>query len=432
MVPTFRVRGGVGGAYVPPADKSITHRALMLASVTEGSSRVRHPLATGDCVSTRRCLESLGARFTDESDGVVVDGVGLRGFREPDRALDAENSGTTTRLLSGLLAGQKLFAVLGGDASLLRRPMGRVVEPLRKMGARIEGRAAGRFAPLCFLPGNGGLEPLDWKIPVPSAQVKSSLMLAALRASAPSLLRGEIASRDHTERMLQSLGVALETGPSVLKVHPVERLPAFDALVPGDISSAAFFVAASLISGKPLVLRACGINPTRMGFIEAVRRMGAAVTVHQDGSSLGEPYGSLTVTPGALRGTEVGPDDVPELIDEIPLLAVMGLFSRGVTRVSGAAELRVKESDRLEMIARMVEGLGGRVEVTDDGFTMEGPQELSASAFVDPRDDHRIAMAAAVASAGMPGGVRVTGFDCSRVSYPDFVRDFTALGGEVA
>ena len=431
MVPTFRIRGGVGGAYVPPADKSITHRALMLASVAEGVSRVRRPLATGDCVSTRRCLQLLGARFTDEADGVVVDGVGLRGFCEPDRALDAENSGTTTRLLSGLIAGQRLFAVLGGDESLVKRPMGRVVEPLRRMGARIEGRGSGRFAPLCFLPGDGGLKALDWQVPVPSAQVKSSLMFAALRGSGPSTIRGKIASRDHTERMLRALGVKVEAEGALLRVHPVERLPAFDAPVPGDLSSAAFFVAASLISGAPLVVRDCGTNPTRLGFIQAVRRMGAVVSVQEDGTSLGEPHGSLSLTPGALRGTEVGPDEVPELIDEIPLLAVLGLFARGVTRVSGAAELRVKESDRLEMIARMVEGLGGRVQVGEDGFTMEGPQKLSSSAFVDPRGDHRLAMAAAVASAGIPAGVRVTGFDCSRVSYPDFVRDFTALGGEV-
>ena len=432
MDPIFRAPRGVGGAYAPPADKSITHRALMLAAVAEGRSRVRRPLATGDCVSTRRCLEALGARCADEGDSVVVDGVGLRGFREPSRTLDAENSGTTTRLLSGLLAGQQLFAVLSGDDSLIRRPMGRVVEPLRDMGARIEGRAAGRFAPLCFLPGNGDLQPLDWEIPVPSAQVKSCLMLAALRGSGPSTIRGRTASRDHTERMLQALGARVETEDSALRVHPADRLPGFDARVPGDISSAAFFVATSLISGRPLVLRDCGINPTRLGFIHAARRMGASVDVREAGASLGEPHGVLTVTPGALRGTEVGPEEVPELIDEIPLLAVLGLFARGVTRVSGAAELRVKESDRLEMIARMVEGLGGKIEVGEDGFHVEGPQQLATTGLVDPRGDHRIAMAAAVASAGISGGVRVTGFDCSRVSYPDFVRDFTALGGEVA
>jgi 3-phosphoshikimate 1-carboxyvinyltransferase len=432
MEPTFRAKRGVGGAYAPPPDKSVTHRALMLAAVSSSRSFVRRPLATGDCVSTRRCLEALGVRITDEQDGLDVQGVGLRGLREPPRALDAENSGTTTRLLSGLLAGQKLFAVLGGDDSLVRRPMGRVVDPLRQMGARIEGRDAGRFAPLCFLPGNGDLLALSWELPVPSAQVKSCLLLAALRASAPSTISGKTGSRDHTERMLRALGVRVEAQESCLRVHPAHRIPGFEVEVPGDVSSAAFFVAAALISGKPLVVRGCGINPTRLGFIEAARRMGAAVSVQEEGTSLGEPFGTITVTPGSLRGAVVGPDEVPELIDEIPLLAVLGLFANGVTRVSGAAELRVKESDRLEMIARMVQGLGGKIEVSQDGFSVEGPQKLGPSAEVDPRGDHRIAMAAAVAAAGIPGGVRVSGFDCSRVSYPDFIRDFAALGGEVA
>lgn len=432
MDPTFRATRGAGGTYVPPADKSITHRALMLAAIADSPSRVGRPLATGDCVSTRRCLESLGVRIIDADGGVEVRGVGLRGFREPLGTLDAENSGTTTRLLSGLLAGQKLFAVLSGDESLVRRPMARVVQPLREMGARIEGRDGGKFAPLCFLPGTGDLRPLSWELPVPSAQVKSSLLLAALRASASSSIGGKTGSRDHTERMLRSLGVRIDTSGVRLDVHPAGRLPGFEVDVPGDVSSAAFFVAASLISGKPLVVRGCGINPTRLGFIEAARRMGASALIAEEGVSLGEPFGTVTITPGSLRGTVVGPDEVPELIDEIPLLAVLGLFARGVTRVSGASELRVKESDRLEMIARMVQGLGGTIETTEDGFVVEGPQKLGSPAAVDPGGDHRIAMAAAVAGAGIPGGVRVSGFDCSRVSYPDFIRDFTALGGEVA
>jgi 3-phosphoshikimate 1-carboxyvinyltransferase len=432
MDPTFRATRGAGGTYVPPADKSITHRALMLAAIASAPSRVQRPLQTGDCVSTRRCLEALGVRIVDADGGLEVRGVGLRGFGEPPRTLDAENSGTTTRLLSGLLAGQKLFAVLSGDDSLVRRPMARVVQPLREMGARIEGRDAGRFAPLCFLPGSGDLRPLSWELPVPSAQVKSSLLLAALRASAPSTISGKTGSRDHTERMLRALGVRVEASGSRLEVQPAERLPGFEVDVPGDVSSAAFFVAASLISGKPLVVRGCGINPTRLGFIEAARRMGASVRITEEGVSLGEPFGTVTVTPGPLRGAVVGPDEVPELIDEIPLLAVLGLFASGVTRVSGASELRVKETDRLEMIVRMVRSLGGRIETTEDGFAVEGPQKLGSSAAVDPGGDHRIAMAAAVAGAGLPGGVRVSGFDCSRVSYPDFIRDFTALGGEVA
>jgi len=431
MDPTFRAPRGVGGAYVPPPDKSITHRALMLAAVSSSRSRIRRPLSTGDCISTRRCLESLGVPFADSGDGVEVQGVGLRGFAEPVRPLDAENSGTTARLLSGLLAGQKIFAVVSGDDSLVRRPMGRVVEPLRQMGARIEGRESGRFAPLCFIPGSGDLRPLSWDLPVPSAQVKSSLLMAALRATGASRISGKIGSRDHTERMLRALGVRLDRQDSCLRVDPVKSLPGFDADIPGDVSSAAFFVAAALVTGRKLTIHGCGVNPTRCGFLEVARRMGASSDIVGESSSLGEPAGSITVNPAALRGATVTAEEVPELIDEIPLLAVLALFAHGRTEVRGASELRVKESDRLAMIARMAECLGGKLEVFEDGFAVDGPQALSAGV-VDPQGDHRIAMAAAVAGAGIPGGVKVAGFDCSRVSYPDFIRDFTALGGEVA
>ncbi len=431
MDPNFSAPRGLGGTHEPPPDKSITHRALMLAAVSSSRCRIVRPLLTGDCVSTRRCLESLGVPMTDGPREIEVKGVGLRGFREPRGVLDAENSGTSTRLLSGLLAGQNLVAVLVGDESLSRRPMARVVEPLREMGARIEGRDSGRFVPLCFLPGQGTLTPLSWNLEVPSAQVKSALMLAALRASRPSLIRGAVASRDHTERMLAALGVKIECADSSVRIDPVESLPGFEVEVPGDISSAAFLLAAALVTGGELTIRGCGINPSRLGFVEAARRMGASIRVTQDGTSLGEPVGTLVVHPGALVGTEVQPGEIPELIDEVPLLAVLGLFARGVTRIRGASELRVKESDRLAMIQRMAEAVGGRIEVFDDGFAVEGPQKLRPGT-VDPQGDHRIAMAAAVAGAGIAGGVRVAGFDCSRVSYPDFIKDFTSLGGEVA
>jgi 3-phosphoshikimate 1-carboxyvinyltransferase len=403
----------------------------MLAAVSSAVCRIGNPLATGDCLSTRRCLESLGASFAVAGDGLEAHGVGLRGLREPRGPLDAENSGTTARLLSGLLAGQPVFAVLTGDGSLLGRPMGRVVEPLKAMGARIEGREGGRFAPLCFLPGSGSLEPIAWKLPVPSAQVKSCLLLAGLRASGAMSIGGMVGSRDHTERMLGALGVGVRVLGSEILIEPAAALPGFEMTVPGDISSAAFFIAAALVSGRKLSVRGCGINPTRCGFLEVARRMGAGVKVHEDGSSLGEPVGTVTISPGELRGTRVVPAEVPELIDEVPLLAVLGLFARGVTEVRGAEELRLKESDRLAAIARMAESLGGKIEVFEDGFAVEGPQALRSGA-LDPMGDHRIAMAAAVASAGIRGGVQVKDFGCARVSYPDFIRDFSALGGEVA
>jgi 3-phosphoshikimate 1-carboxyvinyltransferase len=265
---------------------------------------------------------------------------------------------------------------------------------------------------------------------MPSAQVKSCLLLAALRASGPCRIGGKIGSRDHTERMLRALGVRVDEVGAELLIEPIGALPGFEVEVPGDISSAAFLIAAALVSGRELTVRECGINPTRCGFLEVARRMGASITVREHRRSLGEPSGAIMVTPGELRGTRVAPDEVPELIDEVPLLAVMGLFAHGVTEVRGAEELRHKESDRLEMIVRMAESLGGRIDIFDDGFSVEGPQPLRAGE-VDPAGDHRIAMAAAVAGTGIREGVRVRDFDCARVSYPDFLRDFAALGGEI-
>ncbi|HUI70378.1 MAG TPA: 3-phosphoshikimate 1-carboxyvinyltransferase [Spirochaetia bacterium] len=431
MDATFRAPSGIGGEYTPPPDKSITHRSLMLAAIGQGKSTIRNSLATGDCISTRRCLEALGCSFEESDRRIVISGNGLRGFREPKGLLDAENSGTTTRLLSGLLAGLPIFAVLTGDQSLLGRPMARVVEPLRHMGARIEGREAGRFAPLCFLPGSGDLAPLTYCIPVPSAQVKSCLLFAALRAAGISRLSGKTHSRDHTERMLGALDVRLDSDREGIALYPPRALPPFQIDVPGDLSSASFFIAAALISGRRLRVQGCGVNPTRGGFLNVVRRMGALVKTGQEGVSLGEPFGSVEVEGGSLAGARIDPEEIPELIDEIPLLAVLGLFCRGVTEVRGAEELRFKESDRLAMISRLVEGLGGEISVFDDGFAIEGPQELRAGT-IDPRGDHRIAMSAAIAAAGVPGGVLVQGFECAAVSYPDFARDFSGLGGEVA
>ncbi len=426
----FRAPRGLEGGMEAPADKSITHRALMLAAVSSGRCRIRNPLATGDCVSTRRCLEALGASIGQADGGLVVQGVGLRGLREPNGPLDAENSGTTTRLLSGLLAGQRLFAVLTGDESLRRRPMARIVEPLRAMGARVEGREGGRFAPLCYLPGSGDLLPVSHQLAVASAQVKTCVLFAGLRASAPSRLTGEVASRDHSERMLRALGVRIEEKKGEMLVYPPASLPGFDTQVPGDVSSAAFFVAASVLSGKRVTVRHCGLNPTRLGFLSVVRRMGARVVQEEEEAALGEPVGTLQVDAAELGGTNVPSSEIPELIDEVPLIAVLGLFARGRTEVRGAEELRYKESDRLRAVAEMTAALGGRIEIQDDGFVVDGPQDLRGGV-VDPRGDHRIAMAAAVAAVRTREGVRVRGFECAEVSYPDFVRDYRGLGGIV-
>ena len=279
MTLRFSAPRGIGGVMTPPPDKSITHRALLLAAVAGGVSRIANPLATGDCLSTRACLRALGVEVEEDA-GAGLDrfaGRGLRGLAEPAEVLDAQNSGTTIRLLCGLLAGQPLHAVLSGDASLRARPMLRVVEPLRGMGARIEGRAGGRLAPLALLPGSGTLRALRYDLPVPSAQVKSALLLAALRADGESSLGGALDSRDHTERLLGFLGLSLgRTERAACGSSRPSALPAFELEVPGDPSSAAFFLAAALVSGRELEVTGCGLNPTRLGFVRVLARMGAA------------------------------------------------------------------------------------------------------------------------------------------------------------
>jgi 3-phosphoshikimate 1-carboxyvinyltransferase len=284
--------------------------------------------------------------------------------------------------------------------------------------------------PLCFLPGDGGLKAGRHVLPVASAQVKSALLLAGLRGDGPTLLEGRLDSRDHTERLLLALGLPLQLEEGRLLVSPAERVEPFELTVPGDLSSAAFFLAAALVSGRQLEVRDCGLNPTRLGFLEVLQRMGARIERQVESTDGGEPSGRLCLSPGPLVGTTVTAAETPFLIDEIPLLAVLAAFADGVTVVQGAEELRHKESDRLEAVARLLAAVGGRIEVRGDGFALEGPQRLSAGR-VDPQGDHRLAMAGAVLGAGIPGGVRVEGFEAAQVSYPDFVADYRALGGRV-
>ena len=432
----FSSTAGLGGILNPPADKSITHRTLMLAAVSEGTSWVYNPLETGDCLSTRDCLGALGVsmelkskrRGKPQTPALKIGGVGLCGLEEARRCLSAGNSGSTVRLLSGLLAGQNLYAVFDGDTSLGARPMLRIVEPLRAMGAAIHGRQGGRYLPLTFLPGQGWLEPIDYSLTVPSAQVKTALLFAAMRAPGVTTLRGRTDSRDHTERLFRYLGLPLEESGGELHLEAVQRVPPFEITVPGDPSSAAFFAAAAVISGQDLRIRHCGLNPSRLGFYEALRRMGARVELQVDGESGPELSGDLLVECCSLHGIQVQEEEIPSLIDEIPLLAVLGAFAEGVTTVRGARELRVKESDRIQATVELITALGGTITELDDGFSIEGPQRLSGGT-ISSKNDHRIAMAGAVASAGCSDAVEVLGFEAAAVSYPDFIRDFQSLGG---
>jgi len=435
---TFTAPRGLGGVMTPPPDKSITHRALMLAAVADGRSRVDNPLDTGDCRCTRDCLRGLGVAISEERSApaagsqpalrLIIEGRGLRGLAEPQAVLDAGNSGTTMRLLAGLLAGLPLFTLLSGDRSLCSRPMLRVVQPLRAMGADIRGREGGRLAPLAFLPGTGSLHGGGHVLPVASAQGKSALMFAALRADSPVSIAGAVSSRDHTERLFRHLGLPMALESGRLECAPARTVRALETSVPGDISSAAFFLAAALLAGRELEVRGCGLNPTRTGFLEVLRRMGAEVLLREEAVCGGEPVGSLRLCPGPQRAVEVRPEEVPLLIDEIPLVAVLGAAAEGQTRVLGAEELRHKESDRLQATARLLSAVGGRLELRADGFVVEGPQTLRPG-LVDPQGDHRLAMAGAVLAARIPGGVTVDGFQAAEVSYPDFLATFRQLGG---
>ncbi len=406
-----------------PGDKSIAHRGLMLAALATGSSRLRGLPAGLDVRSTRRALEALGVPMHDEGDALVVEGCGGR-FTAPAGPIDCGNSGTTMRLLAGILATRALHVTLDGDASLRSRPMRRVAEPLAAFGARIA-LAPGSTAPI-ELHGNPDAAGIDAVVAIASAQVKSALLFAALGAGGPTRLTGALATRDHTERLFEAFGVrcARDGGALVVRGPAVPR--AYDLDVPGDFSSAAFLLAAAAaVPGGRVAVEGVGLNPTRTAFLAVLRRFGAAVEVALEGAQA-EPRGRIAVEGAALRAVTVEPAEVPALIDELPLVGVLGLFARGTTVVRGAAELRVKESDRIETFAAAARALGGEVETAPDGFAVHGPARLHGGAVVTA-GDHRIAMAFSVAARLAGVTVELDDPDCVAVSFPGFAAALEAV-----
>lgn len=404
------------GAICVPGDKSISHRALLFNAFARGTARVRGLLRAGDTESSARCLRQLGARI----DGDVITGVGGR-FIEPDDVLDCGNSGTSMRLLAGLLAGQPFFSVLTGDATLRRRPMGRVAEPLSAMGARLDGRGGGRLPPITVR--GGALRAIDFDSPVASAQVKTALMLATLQAEGEMRFYEPSRSRDHTERMLGAMGVRMraieEAGrPGVLL--PGGQVPdAVDVEIPGDISSAAFFlVGAAIVPGSELLLQNVGVNPTRAGVLEVLAQMGADVQTLNPREAGGEPVADLLVRAGPLRAFSIGGDLIPRLIDEVPVLAVAAAFAEGESVVRDAAELRVKESDRAAATVAGLRAIGVEAEELPDGLVVRGGPVTGGE--VQARGDHRIAMAFAIAGCAATGSVRVEDADNIATSFPEF------------
>jgi 3-phosphoshikimate 1-carboxyvinyltransferase len=406
-----------------PGDKGISHRALLFAAIADGASRVTG-LADGDDVHrTRHALEHLGARVRSSGDVVVVQGAAGQ-LREPDVVLDCGNSGTTMRMVTGLVAAQPFHTVLTGDASLRGRPMARVVEPLRRMGARIDGRDDGDRAPLAVR--GGSLRGMRWELPVPTGQVKTALVLAGLQAEGVTEIVEPRRSRDHTERLLTGLGAPLAIVDD--RTVRVERgvLPAFELEVPGDPSSAAFFaVAASVIEGSAVVLEGVSINPSRLGFVDVLHRMGAQIAVRPTGERLGEPVGEIEVRAAPLSGTTFVPEE--GWIDEVPALAVAAAFAEGVTEIRDAGELRVKESDRIGTLCQELSQLGVGVEARPEGLVIHGGRPKAA--LMKSHGDHRVAMAAAVAAVACEGESTVRGWGAVAASYPRFADDLAKLTG---
>ncbi len=415
-----RVRGSIR----VPGDKSISHRAALFNALGEGHATVTNFSPGADCASSVACLRQLGVALEHGGDRVEVEGRGQHGLAEPGDVLDCGNSGTTMRLLSGLLAGAGLFAVLSGDASLRKRPMARIVEPLREAGAHIDGREGGRLPPLVISPVEG-LHGVEHHPSVASAQVKSALLLSGLFADSPTTVVERAATRDHTERLLRAMGASVETDGLSVRISPVERLTCVDVEVPGDFSSAAYWLVLGVLHPDAEVhVRNVGLNPTRTGLLTILRDMGANVELVDERVVAGEPVADLVACSSRLRGTTVGGELVPLAIDEVPLVALLGLFADGETVVQDASELRAKESDRLAVVADGLSALGGDVEATADGWRIR-PSKLRGGQ-VDSAGDHRMAMLFALAGA-LGQGAEIEGAESVAISYPTFWTDLESL-----
>ncbi len=435
----LRLTGGkIQGELEPPADKSITHRAIFFSALSPEKSVIENPLLAEDCLSTLRCFQDLGVPISLKNNRVTVaagkkrSGSVLRLLSKPKRALDCGNSGTTMRMLSGVLAGQPFLTSLVGDASLSRRPMLRVIDPLNKMGAQI--KSANGNPPL-RVNGSFPLKSLHWENKVASAQVKSALLLAGLSAVGKTCVWEPVKSRDHSERLLRSMGAqitqkrdaGLAGGCAVTVRGLAGALRGLHMRIPGDFSSAAFFIAAALMSpGSKLKINNLNLNPTRTGFLNVIRRMGAKTRIVNARMKSNEPVGDLWVEYSPLKGAELKCCEVPGMIDEVPILAVLATQAKGSTKIRGAGELRVKESDRLRAISLCLSAMGARIAERKEGLDIWGPCALRG-AKVRSFGDHRIAMSMSIAALLAQGKTEIVDFDCVRISYPDFLQDMKSV-----
>jgi 3-phosphoshikimate 1-carboxyvinyltransferase len=414
-----------GNIFVP-GDKSISHRSLILGSISQGETRVYNLLNSLDCLRTLECMQALGVKIElDENNSVNIKGKGLYGLQEAKGILDVGNSGTTIRLLTGLLSGQNFYSVLNGDNSIRKRPMKRVVQPLWLMGADIWGREDGHFAPLSIK--GRKLNPFQYTLPVASAQVKSALLLAGLYAIGETVIREPLSTRDHTERMLEIMRADIKISPPEIKIKGGTELRSTDIFIPGDISSAAYFIAAaSILRDSQIIIKQVGVNPTRTGVIEILKKMGTKIDILNYQIKSNEPQADLMIEYSKLKGVEIKKENVPFLIDELPLIAVVATQAQGKTVVNGARELRVKETDRIKAIVSELKKMGADIEERKDGFTVNGPTRLQG-AVCESYNDHRIAMSLAVAALLAEGKTVIKTSECIDISFPEFEKTLQKL-----
>ena len=411
------------GTVTIPGDKSISHRAVMFGSLAKGTTEITGFLQGADCLSTISCFSKMGINITNTGGKVIVNGKGLRGLSAPIDILDVGNSGTTTRLISGILAGQNFTSVLDGDASLRTRPMKRIITPLTEMGAKINSNNG--CAPLEII--GSPLKGIDYVSPVASAQIKSCVLLAGLYAENPTSVTEPSLSRNHTELMLKAFGANISTEGFTSKVLPATELFGQQVHVPGDISSAAYFIAAGLIApNSEILIKNVGLNPTRDGIIKVCRAMGGDITVCDERVQGGEPVGDLLVRSSSLHGTTVSGDIIPTLIDELPIIAVLAAYAEGRTVIADAAELKVKECNRIDAMVTNLSKMGVDITGTDDGMIIEGGKALQG-AELDTYMDHRIAMSFAIASLNAEGTTTIKDAEIVNVSYPGFFNDLKGL-----
>lgn len=413
------------GEVTIPGDKSISHRAVMFGSLAEGTTEVTNFLQGADCLSTISCFRKLGIQIENTEDRILIHGKGLHGLSESSETLDTGNSGTTTRLISGILAGQSFTTFLNGDASIQTRPMKRIMTPLSMMGADITSLNGNNCAPLRIC--GGHLHGITYQSPVASAQVKSCVLLAGLYADAPTSVTEPVLSRNHTELMLAGFGAKVTSSGTTATIEPEPDLRGMKIEVPGDISSAAYFIAAGLIiPNSEILVKNVGINPTRDGILRVAIEMGGDITILNEKISGGEPTCDLLVRSSSLKGVTVGGEIIPTLIDEIPMIAVMACFAEGTTIIKDAQELKVKESNRIDTVVTNLKAMGAHIEATDDGMIIEGGYPLHG-AVIDSHLDHRIAMSFAVGALGADGETTIEGADCVKISYPKFYETLESL-----